>query len=194
MWHSLVRMHTQSHKTVLKEFKSNFPYLLWIFMWYRIICLSNSMFIIVVLLIWCFVSTKFLFTFALWAQVYDFAWHFLIHSIYWKGAEKNNNQTLTRTRHNKWNEKEKTAQLPPHIAEALSSFIYLLTFFSVTCYNNNKLKTFVMFIKVCECGNAWAQQIYENSQHIVCGVSLKCHNEIHFHSKKSHVSVRNCAS
>lgn len=46
------------HKTLLKEFKSNSPYLLWIFMWYRIICLSHLKFIIM-LLIWCPMSIRF---------------------------------------------------------------------------------------------------------------------------------------
>ena len=135
MWHSF---YAYIHKILLKGFKSNFPYLLWIFMWYRIICLSHLMFIIM-LLIWCPMSIRSLCSlcFLLCAQVCTiFFWHFLIHSIYWKKKKK---ETM-----NLCKIEEKIRQSYHHVAELLSLF-----FICVTCDINDKLKTFVMCINVC---------------------------------------------
>lgn len=177
----------QSHKTVLKEFESNFPYLLWIFMWYRIICLSQLMFIIVVVFCWFYALCRLNFC-SLLHYVCKYEWMYTIlldtfSFIQSTGKEKEQRQQHTHS-HNKWNKRKKNGTATASYCKCVQ-FIHLfffLLFSGVTCDNSNKLKTFVMFVDV------WVLEPHS------VWMSLKCHNEIHFHSKKSHVSVRNCAS
>lgn len=138
-------------------------------MWYRIICLSHLMFIIMVL-IWCPMSIRiFVHSCFCCAQVYarDFAWHFFILSIYWKEETPPCHayciHIITYTLY----KEEKNGTAATIVLQKCSVYFFLCCCCWVTCYINDKLKTFVMFINMCVC--VWVhERQYENTQQFVC--------------------------